>query len=141
MPRSLVISDSSHLASMVENAFSMAGWSSTCLGMNSMLGSAIDFASKYQCLVLVLDSEFKCRYSSVLLEMGTFVKNISRQTSLYFLLEEGDATESCPWLVYGQKLFRYALNQDDMHHAIETIMRLEVSFSINPGFVSPMDSI
>jgi hypothetical protein len=141
MPRSLIVSDRPHLAYAVESAFSMSGWSSISIGVNSMLGKASDSASKYQCLVFVLDAEFKCRFSSVLCEIGAFVKNCSRHTSFYFLVGEGYDTSFIPWFINGKAIFQNALNPNGINQAIGKIIRLESMFTTNPTFVSPMDSI
>lgn len=141
MPKSLIICDRPELAYSVEDAFSISGWSSISLSMNSMLGKASASASQYQCLVLILDAEFKYRFSSVMLEIGALVRNCSRQTSLYFILEKNDDTRFIPWLVNGQTISGNVLNPDDIHQAIETIIQLESTFTAIPGFVSPMDYI
>jgi hypothetical protein len=109
--------------------------------MSSMLGKASASASKYQCLVLVLDAEFKRRFCSVLTEIGAFIKNCSRHTSLYFLLEDSDDMRFITWLANGKEVFENALRPDGVNQAIEKIIRLESMISENPAFVSPMDSM
>jgi len=106
-----------------------------------MLGTASASASKYQCLVMVLDSEFKRRFCNVLIEIGAFIRNCSRHTSLYFLLEDGDDVRFITWLANGKEVFENALSPDGLNQAIEKIIQLESMLTANLAFVSPMDSM
>jgi hypothetical protein len=137
MPRSLIISDRPHQAYAAESVFARSGWSSISIGVDCILSIGRVTASNYQCLLFVLDADFECRFSSLFLEIGAFVRNCSKQTSLYFLIEGSDDTSFIPWLENGKTIFKFTSNLDGIHQAIERIIWNESS----PAFFSPMDSI
>lgn len=141
MPKALIISDSLTMTFAMENAFSMAGWSSNSISVHSMLSYDSSSVSNYQCLVLVVDTDFRKRFGSVIDEMCLIANNYSQLSSFYLVFEADYDPSFAPWLEYTRRMFKLNRRTPGLQKAMHEIVNLESEEATSTAFVSPMDTI
>lgn len=141
MPKALIISDSLAMTIAMEHEFSMAGWSSKSISVQSMLGYDSASVSNYRCLVLVVDTNFRKRFGSVIDEMCLIVNSCSQLRSFYLVFEADYDPSFAPWLEYTRRMFKLNRRTPGVQNAMHEIVKLESEEATSTAFVSPMDTI
>lgn len=139
MQKVLIVSDKPSMSSILENEFSLAGWSSNSISMATMMRESSASMHDCQCLVHFIDTDFRKRFDSTIEDIGTMFRECSR-TSLY-LVFEGDYDPSfASWLGYTKRLFKLAMHYPNLQKAIQEIIWLESTGAPSAAYLSPMDS-
>jgi len=139
MSKALIISDNRAMASVIETKFSNAGWSNESVTIHSMMGRGSASVRNHHCIVLVIGTDFRKRFSSIIDEMGAIIRNCSIHTPLYLLFEDDYDPCFASWVQHAKRLFKSATHHDNLRDAIQEVIRLETESVPRTAFCSPMD--
>jgi hypothetical protein len=141
MFKALVVSDNLNTTYLLENELSMAGWASNSISIPEMALHRLVSISHYQCVILVIDMEFRKRLGNVIHEMEDIIRNGACNAALYLIFEGDYDPYFAPWLEHTRRLFKLAARQHTLKTSVEEIIRLESGETSANAFVSPMDSV
>ncbi|OIR04545.1 hypothetical protein GALL_132150 [mine drainage metagenome] len=141
MDKVLIISDNLTMAHVIETKFSNVGWSNQSISVLSMMGRNSSSANNYQCMILVIDTDFRKRFGSIIDEMTAIIRNGSLHTTLYLMFEGDYDPRFASWLEYSKTIFKLSMHHHNLLKAINEITRLESGIVSRAAFCSPMDSI
>lgn len=141
MPKALIVSDNTIMASAMEIEFHRVGWSSNCISVNSIMGRDSASVCDFQCITLVVDMSFRRHFGGLIEEMGAMVRNCSKHTPLYLVFEGDYDPAFASWLEHTKRLFKSARLYHYLWDAVHKITRLESCNVPKAAFVSPMGAI
>jgi len=141
MSNALIISDNVTLSDAMENEFSVAGWSSDSISVSSMMVRDIASKRDLQCVVLVVDKDFRKRFGGTIEEMSTTICNCASLSPLYLMFEGDYDSSFASWLYHTKRLFKQTMHQRNLQEAIHEVIRLESEEAIGVALESPMDSL
>ncbi len=125
MPKALIISDNTTMACAMENEFSLAGWSSDSTGVSAVMVRDIASKRDLQCVVLVVDKDFRKRFGNSIEEMSDMLRECSQLSPLYLMFEGDYDSGYASWLEHTKRLFRLTMHQRNLLDAISEVIRLE----------------
>jgi hypothetical protein len=138
--RMLVISDNQLMIKAVETKLFNAGWFTETLTTHAMMGHGSIITRNHDCIILVIDANFRKSFGSILFEMGAIIKNCAAIAPIYLLFE--DNYEHCysSWLPCVKQFFELDSNQNILIETVQHIVKLEKKGVPRSVFFSPMDS-
>jgi hypothetical protein len=118
--------------------FSAAGWTSKAIGAEAMIKHDSLNATDNNCVVLVVDREFRRRFGSVIADMSITIANISAHTPLYLIFEHDYTQSFDAWLPYSAELFKFALEPHNLCEAVAAINSKHTESVPTSAYCSPM---
>jgi hypothetical protein len=140
MSNVLLISEDFVLTNQIRSSFDSVGWASENITLISMIGQGSELMKGKSCGILVVDAGFN-RYSSLVLEMSTLIRNCSIHAPLYLIFKGEYDRIFDAWSKYAKRTFQSAIHPLRATQAIEEIIRLQTSAVSREAYCSPMDSI
>lgn len=128
MARVLIISDYSRTSHSIENEFLRFGWLAESISMQSVLNQGSTVTKGFDYIVLIIDTNFRKNFNSVITEMESVISNCSTNADVYLLFEDDYDAMFATWLAHIKRTFKLMTNQTDLEDAVKEIIR----FSLDP---------
>lgn len=138
MYKALSIADNLQMASIIDVKFTEAGWMNKGVSFNAIILGKSNIGNGYHCIVIVVDNKFIRRFGSVITEMTSMVKKLSKCAPLY-LVFEGEYDQCYEsWLTCAKKIYKSDLYENQLQITIEEIVSAESRAVSRESFISPM---
>lgn len=127
----LIIADSQYLINKIEVLLSKQNWPSDNMSAHLMIGQGILSAMNHRCVIFVIDHHFRKSFSGLMVETSTVIRNISKHTPIYLLLENDDDALVASWRHYVKAIFKSALETTHLHQALQHITHSESDAAVH----------
>jgi hypothetical protein len=141
MNQALIICDDLNLGYLVESQLAAAGWASNSITVTEMILHRLVSVSHYQCVILVVDKEFRARHGNVVFEIKEVLRNGANKNSIYMLFEGDYDQYFSPLLACTKRLFKSLSKPQSLKASIDELVRLEIEPTPMTAFVSPMSGV
>lgn len=138
MHHALIISDQLAMTQNIKTEFNAVGWTNKSISVTTMIKSDRLNTADNECLVLVVDREFRRRFGSLITDISTIIAKASRQTPLYLIFEQDYTPSVDAWLPHSADLFKFAFAAHNLHAAITEINRKHIESVPTSAYCSPM---
>ncbi len=141
MHQALIICDDLNLDYLVEAQLAAAGWASNSITLREMITHRLVSIPHYQCVILVVDKEFRSRHDNIVHEIKEVLQSGTEIPHIYMLFEADYDPYFSPLLDCTKRLFKSLSKPPSLQASIDELTRLETEPVPMEAFVSPMSGI